>query len=122
MTNSHRELLTANRVDIVDDLLVDDVLTELVSNFVFDNDDVELIHAESTSKRQAEKLLDLLVNKGDQAFSHFLAALKDPYPHIVELLETDNQANPRKISFAADEQNIGNAWIHYYCMVKELKL
>ena len=96
MTEAHRELLTSNRVAIVEDLLVDDVLAQLFSNFVFDDNDKELIRSEATSKRQAEKLLDLLVKKGDEAFGHFLSALKDSYPHLAELLQVDDKGLPGK--------------------------
>ena len=108
MTAFHRELLTENRVDIVNDLLVDDVITDLLSNLVLDDDDTELIRAEKSSKRQAEKLLDMLVTKGDRAFGHFVEALRNPYPHLVELLSSDSE-NVRKMSFVGDVQDIGKS-------------
>jgi hypothetical protein len=107
MTEAHRELLTSNRVAIVEDLLVDDVLAQLFSKFVFDNNDKELIRSEKTSKRQAEKLLDLLVIKGDEAFGHFLSALTDPYPHLAELLQAGHSGKSRLPSVLGDEQEIG---------------
>jgi hypothetical protein len=111
MTEAHRELLTSNRVAIVEDLLVDDVLAQLFSNFVFDDNDKELIRSEKTSKRQAEKLLDLLVKKGDQAFEHFLSALKDPYPHLAERLQEDDgdPGKPRLPSVTGDPDKIGKS-------------
>ncbi len=111
MTEAHRELLTSNRVAIVEDLLVDDVLAQLFSNFVFDDNDKELIRSEKTSKRQAEKLLDLLVKKGDQAFEHFLSALKDPYPHLAERLQEDDgdPGKPRLPSVTGDPEKIGKS-------------
>ena len=107
MTEAHRELLTSNRVAIVEDLLVDDVLAQLFSKFVFDNNDKELIRSEKTSKRQAEKLLDLLVKKGDEAFGHFLSALTDPYPHLAELLQAGHSGKSTLPSVLGDEQEIG---------------
>ena len=101
MTPQHNDLLTENRVEIVEDLLVDDVLNFLQSKMVFDSHDAELIKAERTSRRQAEKLLDLLSTKSDAAFYHFCDSLEEPYPHLVELLQEDVKS-PRKISDAKD--------------------
>jgi hypothetical protein len=111
MTEAHKELLISKRVDIVEDLLVDDVLAQLFAKFVFDSNDKELIRSEKTSKRQAEKLLDLLVTRGDQAFKHFLSALREPYPHLAELLQEQN--DPGRSRFpsvvASESQEIGKA-------------
>ncbi|KAJ7373730.1 wD repeat domain [Desmophyllum pertusum] len=101
MTAEHVDILTVNRVEIVEDLLVDDVLNFLQSKMVFDIDDSELIRAERTSRRQAEKLLDLLETKSDAAFYYFRESLEEPYPHLVELLQEDAK-KPRKISDAKD--------------------
>lgn len=101
MTSEHNDLLTENRVEIVEDLLVDDVLNFLQSKMVFDSHDAELIKAEKTSKRQAEKLLDLLSTKSDAAFYCFRESLEEPYPHLVELLQEEVRS-PRKISDAKD--------------------
>ena len=108
MTEAHRNLLTSNRVSIVEDLLVDDVLPQLVGKFVFDDDDKQLIRSEKTAKRQTEKLLDLLVKKGDQAFGHFLSALKAPYPYLADLLQVDyDQGRSRFPSVANDQDEVG---------------
>ncbi|XP_028393942.1 apoptotic protease-activating factor 1-like [Dendronephthya gigantea] len=107
MTEDHKALLESNRVAIVEDLLVDDVLSQLLSQFVFDDDDVELIRFEKTAKRRADKLLDILVKRGDSAFQHFLSALKDPYPHLAELLLAENQQERSRFpSVNADAQAI----------------
>jgi hypothetical protein len=94
-------MLTTNRVEIVEDLLVDDVLNYLQSKFVFDSEDVELIKAESTARRKTEKLLDLIVTKSDAAFYHFKDSLEEPYPHLAELLEGESLL-PRKVSDARE--------------------
>ena len=106
MSEEHTAKLILNRVEIVEDLLVEDVLNFLQSKFVFDVDDVELIKAEKTTKRQAEKLLDLLGTKSDAAFYHFYESLIDGYPHLGELLEGDVMA-PRKESSAKELQERG---------------
>lgn len=108
MTQDHANLLIANRVEIVEDLLVDDVLNFLQSKMVFDVHDTELIRAEVTSRRQAGKLLDLLETKNDAAFHHFRKALEEPYPHLVEYLQ-ENAAAPRKVSKAKElSQRVDN--------------
>lgn len=97
MSEEHKDILNTSRVEIVEDLLVDDVLNFLRSKMVFDLDDTELIRAEKTSRRQAEKLLDLLETKSDAAFYNFRESLEEPYPHLVELLQ-DNLRKPRLVS------------------------
>lgn len=101
MSEAHHNILTANRVEIVEDLLVDDVLNLLQSKMVFDLEDVEIIKAESTTRRSTEKLLDLLGTKSDAAFYHFKEALDGPYPHLAELLE-EGRGSPRKGSVLTD--------------------
>lgn len=88
MLEKHRYLLIKFRQEIVDDLLVDDVLVFLQSKFIFDSEDAEVIRGEATSRRQAEKLLDILPQKGYEAFEHFFSALSDKYPHLGKLLKS----------------------------------
>ena len=70
------------------DLLVEDVLSELRSKFIIDQDDSELVESERTSQRKAEKLLDLLPNRGFKAFNAFYESLRDKNEHLAKLLET----------------------------------
>lgn len=94
MKETHRQLLIGNRSKVVEDLLVEDVLTELRSKFILDQDDCELIQSEKTSRQKAGKLLDLLPSKGFGAFSAFYESLCDKYPHLARLLESgiDNES------------------------------
>lgn len=107
MSEEHKDILNTSRVEIVEDLLVDDVLNFLRSKMVFDLDDTELIRAEKTSRRQAEKLLDLLETKSDAAFYNFCESLEEPYPHLVELLQ-DNLRKPRLVSDVRELTERGN--------------
>ena len=86
MLEKHRHLLLKFRQEIVDDLLVDDVLSFLQSKFILDSEDAEVIRGERTSRRQAEKLLDIIPERGYEAFEHFLSTLKENYPHLARLL------------------------------------
>lgn len=88
MLEKHRHLLLKFRREIVEDLLVDDVVVFLQSKFVLDSDDTEVIRGEQTSRRQAEKLLDILPKKGYESFDYFFTALNEKYPHLARLLES----------------------------------
>ena len=88
MLEKHRHLLIRYRSAIVRDLLVEDVLTELRSKFIIDQEDNELVESERTSQRKAEKLLDLLPNKEYNAFNAFYESLLDKYGHLAKLLDT----------------------------------
>lgn len=88
MLEKHRHLLLKFRQEIVEDLLVDDVVVFLQSKFVLDSDDAEVIRGERTSRRQAEKLLDILPLKGYESFDHFFTVLGEKYPHLARLLES----------------------------------
>lgn len=92
MLEKHRHLLIKFRGEIVEDLLVDDVLPYLRSKFVLDSEDAEVIRKELTSRRQAEKLLDILSSKGYNTFDHFFTVLKEKYQHLAQLLASDESS------------------------------
>lgn len=92
MLEKHRHLLIKFRGEIVEDLLVDDVLPYLRSKFVLDSEDAEVIRKELTSRRQAEKLLDILSSKGYNTFDHFFAVLEEKYQHLAQLLSSDESS------------------------------
>ena len=92
MLEKHRHLLIKFRGEIVEDLLVDDVLPYLRSKFVLDSEDAEVIRKELTSRRQAEKLLDILSSKGYNTFDHFFTVLKEKYQHLAQLLSSDESS------------------------------
>ena len=86
MLEKHIHLLIKYRVELVDDLLVDDVLPYLRSKLVLDGDDIDLIRAEQTPRRKAEKLLDILPTKGFEAFNNFFDSLVEKYPQLAKIL------------------------------------
>ena len=86
MLKAHRRILDTRRADIVNDLRVNDVLDELRSNFVLTKEDTEQILHEKTSRRQTEKLLDVLPDKGRTAFECFCESLREKYSHLAQLL------------------------------------
>ena len=91
MLEKHRHLLIKFREEIVDDLLVDDVLASLQSRFILDSEDAEVIRREITSRRQAEKLLDIIPDRGHEAFQHFFSILCEKYPHLARLLQSGSR-------------------------------
>lgn len=119
MLETHRHLLLEHGPKIVQDLLVEDVLTELRSKFVIDQDDSELIESERTSRRRAEKLLSLLPQKGYEAFQAFYEALLDKSPHLAKLLESGIGASGDETDSGTtvhvNNNNLGNeGW--YLCV------
>ena len=89
MLETHRHLLIVHRPATVEDLLVEDVLTEVTelrSDFIIDQHDSELVESERTSRSRAEQLLDLLPTKGYKAFQAFYNCLLEKYEHLAELL------------------------------------
>ena len=103
MLQAHRTILVTRRADIVKDLRVNDVLDELKSKFVLETENTEQILHEKTSREQAEKLLDILPNKGSTAFECFRKSLREKYPHLAQLL-TENTSTSQ---LNEDERNKG---------------
>ena len=110
MLLKHRTVLIAKRDAIVTDLCVTDVFSILRGKFVLTKNDQEEILHETTSKGQAEKLLDILPLKGDDvdAFKWFLNSLEEKYPHLVYLLkECESSSQHVDINSDASNQNEG---------------
>ena len=110
MLLKHRTVLIAKRDAIVTDLCVTDVFSILRGKFVLTKNDQEEILHETTSKGQAEKLLDILPLKGDDvdAFKWFLNSLEEKYEHLVCLLkECESSSQHVDINSEASNQNEG---------------
>ena len=122
MLETHRHLLIVNRPAIVKDLLVEDVLTELRSKFIIDQNDSELIQSERTSSRKAEELLDLLPNKGYGAFQAFYESLCDKYAHLAKLLESGVHADGNQSALKPGELSINNNFENESMYVVQLEL
>jgi len=93
--------LRKNRAVLVETIDVKYVLDVLVANFVFDIDDDERVRAATTSRDKAAMLLNLLEKSTNRSsYKKFREALKEPYPHLVPVLdktqveETDHLTNP----------------------------
>ena len=86
MLQTQKKILDASRAAIVKDLQVKDVFNELRSDLILTHEDTERILNEKTSREQAQKLLDILSDKGSNAFESFQKCLREKYPHLAELL------------------------------------
>ena len=106
MLLKHRTVLIAKRDAIVTDLCVTDVFSILRGKFVLTKNDQEEILHETTSKGQAEKLLDILPLKGDDvdAFKWFLNSLEEKYEHLVCLLK-ESECSSQHVDINSDASN-----------------
>ncbi|XP_078683491.1 apoptotic protease-activating factor 1-like [Branchiostoma floridae x Branchiostoma belcheri] len=95
MDERARSSLLVNRVSIIKDLKVQHVINPLLSAKVLTLDDEEEILAETTSKKRAAKLLDILPSRGNLAFVSFYKSLQDQYTHLAELLAKDLPSSDR---------------------------
>lgn len=86
MIQDYVNFFIVNRVEIVEDFLVDDVFNFFQSKMVFDVYDIELIRVEVILRRQVGKLLDLLEIKNDVVFYYFCKVLEEFYFYLVEYL------------------------------------
>ena len=76
MEQSKRDVLTAHRVVIADNLQERRVIEQLFTEGVLDQTDREEIHAETSRFGKCCLLLDKLPRKGPNAFESFLQALR----------------------------------------------
>jgi len=67
--------LRMNRVDIVADLDVHQVLDQLIANSIIVSEDYQLICSKPTSQDRARLLLDILPTRGPNAFRVFVQSL-----------------------------------------------
>lgn len=80
------DILERNRVEIVQCLQLDRtfLFDYLRSKAVFDIGDCDLVQAEKTREQKAGKLLDILMAKGDEGYSHFIDAVQLLNPYLYE--------------------------------------
>ena len=76
MEQSKRDVLTAHRVVIADNLQERRVVEQLFAQGVLDQTDKEEIHAETSTFGKCCLLLDKLSRRGPNAFESFLQALR----------------------------------------------
>ena len=76
MEDKHKLVLQRCRIYTIDKLsLPDEVLDHLLEEQIFNEDDIERISKEVTTKDKNRKILDLLPRRGPRAFTVFLSIL-----------------------------------------------
>lgn len=85
--NLKLEVLEDLRGKIVAKLWPNKLYTYLRQNRIMDADDCEVIEAESTRKRRAEKFLDILATKGPEGFDHFCEGIRKHCTGQLDLLQ-----------------------------------
>jgi len=88
MESLHRRVLTRRHYDLVKDLDVAHIVDQLIQDEIISIDDVDIIEAESTLRRKAQRLLRMIPSRGPTAYSSFLAALHTNFKHLEENLKT----------------------------------
>ena len=91
MDKTHKRILLQRRLDLINDLEIDFILSYLFQEEILTDDDVELIKYERTRKSRAECLLDTIPRKGPKAFQTFVNGLKmnAGSKHLAEMLLQD---------------------------------
>lgn len=84
MLNEHRKILRENYLTIANEMQADRVLQSMKD--IFTAFDEEEIRTERTESKRAEKMLDMLPRKGENAFPKFLVALWQIQPWLAKHL------------------------------------
>eukprot|EP00058_Branchiostoma_floridae_P021270 XP_002606760.1 hypothetical protein BRAFLDRAFT_82402 [Branchiostoma floridae] len=96
MEQRHRNLLEVKRLEISSDLRFRDIRRHLLDNRILNGTDLDDIENEETRGDQVKVLLDILPNRGPNAFAVFRDALKHRYPHLARILNDDGQEEEAK--------------------------
>ncbi|XP_051547431.1 death domain-containing protein CRADD-like [Myxocyprinus asiaticus] len=87
MDPKHRQLLRSQRLQLADELLVDDMIIQyLYQEEILTESHLEDIHTESSNRKKVLKLLDILPTRGPHAFHHFIQSLEKEFPWIKDTL------------------------------------
>ncbi|XP_013399254.1 death domain-containing protein CRADD [Lingula anatina] len=87
MNETERFILRKNRVAIVQDLRVSDILPFLIQEGALSDDDAERITIQATARDRACALLDILTCRGPKAYRLFIESLRENYYWLVRALE-----------------------------------
>ena len=88
MEDKHREVLRANRMEIVRDLDVDNATSFLYSKSILTESDRDEIKAIKTLQSKSERLLDILPRRGPEAFGVFVKFLDEKQLFLGDLLKS----------------------------------
>ncbi|XP_011342861.1 apoptotic protease-activating factor 1 isoform X2 [Ooceraea biroi] len=88
MDVSHQDILSRLRMNIVQDLNIENgILQQLQSEYILKDDDIKYIYIGATKEERAERLLDLLPKCGACAFDVFHESLKHHYDWLSDEID-----------------------------------
>ncbi|KAF4114621.1 death domain-containing protein CRADD [Onychostoma macrolepis] len=103
MDPKHKELLRSQRLFLVEELLVDDMIIQyLYQEEILTESHLEEIQSESSNRKKTLKLLDILPTRGSRAFHHFIQSLEKDFPWIKDKLLrlcAEDKESPPPLSF-----------------------
>ncbi len=99
MDPKHKKLLRSQRLFLVEELLVDDMIIQyLYQEEILTESHLEEIRSESSNREKTLKLLYILPTRGPRAFHHFIQSLEKDFPWIkdklLRLCAEDNESPP----------------------------
>lgn len=87
MDPKHKKFLRSQRLQLADEILVDDTIVQyLYQEDILTQSHLEDIQCESSNRRKVLKLLDILPTRGSRAFHHFIKSLEKEFPWIKDSL------------------------------------
>lgn len=87
MEPKHRELLRAQRMQLCEQLVVDDTIVQyLYQEDILTEGQVEEIQSQKSNKNKTLMLLRILPDRGPSAFKLFVQSLEQDFPWIKEKL------------------------------------
>ena len=88
MTIEHKEKLRIKWKDLVENIQVEYICTELLQEDIVRTPELDDIQAQRTPRQKVEKLLEILSRKSDKAYWKFIEVLRQTgQEHIAALLE-----------------------------------
>ncbi|GAB1611224.1 caspase-2-like [Argonauta hians] len=107
MNKEDAEKLIEKRVELVDNILIDGLVTHLIARKVLTKRNAENINVLCGNSKQVEYLLDLLPCRGPDAFNNFCEALKENgQEFIVSNFLKNNKTNLATENSKNEETNI----------------
>lgn len=110
MLDSHKHLLTKNRVRLIRDLIPnEEFFAVLMGDHTLTPSMVEDIQAAKTTQGKVGKLLDILPKRGAKAFQTFLNALRESHQgHLLDVLDPSGAASSQRSSGVVISQSVND--------------
>ncbi|XP_059843730.1 death domain-containing protein CRADD isoform X3 [Hypanus sabinus] len=91
MEPKQRRILRRLRLELADQLRVEQLVQYLYQERVVSQNFLEELEAEPVSVRRTLKLLDYLPGRGPRAFAAFIESLRDEFPWLCRRLEEEEE-------------------------------